>query len=295
MCILSKAFNRQGMNMKVTLKEILLDAQKKRYAIPAFNYSDLWELLAIMQAARLENAPVICQSHSIVVDTFSVDWLGGLGKAIESRSDIPAFNHLDHSSSVTLCKQAIDQGYSSVMYDGSALPLAENIKNTKHVVVYASEKNICVEGEVGRITGISDEGQNSIEHLATVEEAVHMVSQTNIDSLAVGIGNQHGFYKGEPKLDFTLLKDIHNAVKVPLVLHGGTGIPDADIQHAIENGICKVNVGTQLHSAYVIALKNQLRDGEPEANVIKLMKPVADAVTESARKVIRLCMADNKA
>lgn len=278
------------------LKELLGDADKKGYAIPAFNYTDIWELMAIIEAAQEAHAPVICQSHMRVVNTFSAGWLGGLGQAAMEQAAVPVVNHLDHSSSVTLCMKAIDCRYPSVMYDGSSLSLEENIKNTRQTVNYGKEHgDACVEGEVGRIKGASSEGSYSGgDFLVRVEDAVRMAEETGVTSLAIGLGNAHGFYAEAPKLDFERLKQVNQAVSTPLVLHGGTGIPDQDIRCAIENGINKVNVGTDLHAAYIRGLKGALGALSVKEDLLALMLPAKDAVKAVVKRWIYLCMADGR-
>lgn len=282
--------------MVLDLRELLQDADQKGYGIPAFNYTDTWELLAIIEAAQEARAPVICQSHMRVVNTFTAGWLGQLGRAAMEQATVPVVNHLDHSDSVKLCMEAIDHGYPSVMYDGSALPLEENIENTRLTVDYGREHgNVCVEGEVGRIRGASSEGvYNGDCFLVQVEDAVRMAEETGAASLAIGLGNAHGFYTERPKLNFERLRQVNRAVAVPLVLHGGTGIPDEDVRCAIENGINKVNVGTDLHAAYIRSLKMFLGSSDVKENLIALMTPAKDAVKAVVRRWIYLCMADGR-
>ena len=281
--------------MKVSLQQLLREADRAQYAVPAFNYSDIWELLAIVETAAQLRAPVICQSHTKITDIFSVDWLGGLGRAIMDNAICPVINHLDHSASEQLCIQAIDSGYASVMFDGSSLALEENIHRTQQVTAYARQHgDICVEGEIGRIRGNSDEGTFAGgDYLADVDDVVRMAAESGVDSLAVGLGNAHGFYRQRPQLDFALLERINAAVDTPLVLHGGTGIPDEDIRKAIRCGINKVNVGTHLHDTYVKSLCRTLHD-DPEATLRPTMTTAKEAIRPVVEHWIRLCMANDR-
>ena len=279
----------------IPLQELLADADRKGYAVPAFNYSDIWELQAIVEAAQEARSPVICQSHMRVIDAFSPQWLGELGQAAAELATVPVINHLDHSNSVNLCLHAIDCRYPSIMYDGSALSLEENIASTKNVVAYARERGVCVEGEIGRIRGISSEGAfMGGEFLVRVEDAIRMTEETGVDSLAVGLGNAHGFYTETPQLNFQRLQEVNWAVSTPLVLHGGTGIPDADIQTAIRLGINKVNVGTHLHHTYIETLRHTLATEDVQESILKTMTPVKNAVKNVVSRWIHLCMANGR-
>lgn len=220
------------------MKGLIETANREGFAIPAFNYSDIWELLAIVEAARDRKAPVYIASNSLVVNTLGIDYCGALGKVAYKESHGYVLNHLDHAMEVDLCRKAIDSGYMSVMIDGSLKELMENIAMVKEVVRYAHDKGVIVEAEIGKIRGSNEEGTyTGNEYLGSVEEAVAMVSATNVDSLAVGIGNAHGFYKQPPHIHIDLLRDVHHAVSVPLVLHGSTGIPYETVRACIKMGL----------------------------------------------------------
>jgi ketose-bisphosphate aldolase len=282
--------------MRYSLIDMLREADENGYAVPAFNYSDIWELRAILEAARALRAPVICATNSQVSAVHSISLLGAAGKTVMERANTPVINHLDHSKSMDACFEAIDCGYASVMFDGSALPLEDNIAQTRRVADYARGKGVCVEGEVGRIRGSNVEGTYTGEDfLVLVEDAVRMAEDSGCDSLAIGIGNAHGFYKGKPQLNFERLRQVNGAVKLPLVLHGGTGIPEEDIREAIRRGINKVNVGTQLHFAYLQAMMIQAEKLEGATNIVDAMLPVVEAVKVPVTEWIRVCMADGKA
>lgn len=283
--------------MRFDLKELLRDADLRGYAVPAFNFSDGWELRAIMEVAAELHAPVIAASNMQVVSVHGAQLLGQWSTYFIERAQTPLVFHLDHSNDPELCKLLIDCGYPSVMFDGSMLPMEENIAATAQVAAYAAAHGgACVEAEVGRIRGRNEESQYSGDSfLASVEGAVQLVEGGKCDSLAVGLGNAHGFYTERPKLHFDRLEQINAAVSTPLVLHGGTGIPEEDIQRAIRGGINKVNVGTQLHYTYLKALQDYLKADDFKPNVLNAMLPVVEAIKEPVRKWIKVCMADRKA
>jgi ketose-bisphosphate aldolase len=281
---------------KQTLGELLAKADKGGYAVPSFNYSDIWDLLAIIDAAEEEEAPVMIASNPLVVREIGVELCGALGAAAMDRAKIPLVHHLDHSFRVEMCRSAVDNGYPSVMIDASKYPLDENIRLVKEVVGYAHERGVHVEAELGRIKGKGIEGDfTGGDFLAQVDEAVKLVEETGIDSLAVGIGTAHGFYEGRPEINFARLAEINEAVGIPLVLHGGTGIPEEDIRRAIKNGINKVNVGTMIHCTYMNSLKQELDGRGPNPYTLEVMKPVREKVRDIVRMWIRICMANGKA
>ena len=210
------------------MKSLLEWADEEHFAVVSFNYADLWTALGILRAAERERAPVILQMVPPVVKNVGVGYLSGIGKAAAEYASVPVVHHLDHSTSPAMCFTAIDAGYNSVMIDASSETLEENIRITKNVVRYAHEKGVFVEGEIGKIRGRGWQGiafKEGEEFLTRVEDAVTYVQNTNVDALAIGIGNAHGFYTQEPKLNIQRLAEINAAVDTKLVLHGGTGIP----------------------------------------------------------------------
>lgn len=275
-------------------KFMLQWAKENGFAIPAFNYSDIWELLAIIDAAKKAKSPVYIASNMRVVDAMGIEVTGAVGRQFQEASNNMICNHLDHSTDVDLCLKAIDNHYGSVMYDGSLLDLKENVSNTTRVVKYAHARGVFVEAEVGKIRGNNVEGvyvgQN---YLATKEEALAM-QEAGIDSLAIGIGNAHGFYKETPVLNLERLHEINKAVDIPLVLHGGTGIPSEQVTEAIRLGIAKVNVGTLLHSTYINKLKEKLNQGFEGCCIPDLFEEVKEAISNQALAWIRICMANDK-
>lgn len=278
------------------LKELLKKADKGGYAIPSFNYSDIWDFLAIVEAAEEEEAPIMIASNPLVVTEIGVELCGAFGKAAMEKAKIPLIHHLDHSFKVEMCKAAIDHGYPSVMIDASKYSLEENIKMIKEVVEYAHPKGVHVEAELGKIKGKGIEGDfTGGDFLINVDEAVNLVKGTGVDSLAVGIGTAHGFYEGKPEINFKRLAEVNEAIDVPLVLHGGTGIPEEDIRKAIKNGINKVNVGTIIHCTYMNNMREELNRRGPNPYTLDVIKPVKEKIKEVVKMWIRVCMVNGKA
>jgi ketose-bisphosphate aldolase len=277
--------------------DFLKIARENHFAIPAFNFSDPIELLAVVEAAQELDAPVMCATNMQSFNEQRHHICGALAEGIRKEyENIPTLVHLDHSSSVELCKEAIDVGYKSVMIDCSKLSLDENIKNTREVVEYAHPRDVMVEAEIGQILGRNEEGNfDGGDYLGKPEDARRVAEESGCDSLAIGIGNAHGFYKGKPKLHFEILEAVTAITDIPLVLHGGTGIPVEDVQRAIRTGISKVNVGTQLHYTYLTTVQEQLKNGLKSNNVFEHMLPAREAIRSVVKEWITICMADGKA
>ena len=243
--------------MLENMKNMLEKAKKEKYAVPHLNINNLEWAKYILEECQELNSPVI-----LGVSEGAAKYMGGYnvisgmvnGLLKDLNITIPVALHLDHGSSFETCKKAIDAGFSSVMIDGSKLNLEDNIKVTKEVIAYAESKNVSVEAEIGCIGGSEDGVSNEILHAKT-EDCVKIVNETNLCTLAPALGSVHGIYKGEPNLNFERMKEISEKTNLPLVLHGGTGIPDDKIKMAISCGISKINVNTELQLAWHGALK----------------------------------------
>lgn len=250
--------------MLVNSKEMLLKAKKEHYAVPHFNINNLEWTKYILEEMEKLNKPVI-----LGVSEGAAKYMGGwkvvaslVKSLIEELSiTIDVCLHVDHGSSFETCKLAIDAGFTSVMIDASKHELDENIRITKEVVDYAHKKGVTVEAEIGHIGGTED-GISATNFNATLEECQILVEKTSIDSLAPALGSVHGLYKGEPNLDFETMKKINDNLEVPLVLHGGTGIPDYQIKKAIECGISKININTELQIAWHSGVKEFIKANE---------------------------------
>ena len=243
--------------MLVNGNKILNDAKVGKYAVPQFNINNLEWTKNILEECQNQNVAVI-----LGVSEGAAKYMGGfkvvsaMVKALmeELNITIPVCLHLDHGTSFESCKKAIDAGFTSVMIDASKHELEENIRITKEVVEYAHQFDVTVEAEVGHIGGTEDNITNTSTN-ATLEDCLALVNGTNIDSLAPALGSVHGLYKGEPNLDFDTMSLINESLSIPLVLHGGTGIPDYDIKKAISCGISKININTELQIAWHESVK----------------------------------------
>lgn len=238
--------------MLVNSKEMLGNAKMGKYAVPQFNINNLeWTRYILEKCEQLKNSVILGVSEG------ALNYMGGANVVVamvnalvkDLNITIPVCLHLDHGTTFDIVKETIDAGFTSVMIDASRYELDENIRITKEVVDYAHRFNVTVEAEVGHVGGVED-NISATNLNATPEEAKRMVNETGIDSLAPAVGTAHGVYKGIPKLDFDLMHLLDNELPIPLVLHGGSGIPDEDIRHAINSGINKININTELQQSW---------------------------------------------
>jgi ketose-bisphosphate aldolase len=275
------------------IKSLFAHAEALEFAVPAFNYNDLWELEAIVQAAKAETAPVLVAASASAYRVLGIEMMAAIGRAAMAQQ-ASVFCHLDHARKVEECKAAVDAGFSSVMIDGSPLPFDKNISITRQVVEYAHARGIFVEGELGRIGGREDEAITSGQSLVQIEEVIRFITETGVDSLAIAIGNAHGFYKAAPQLDFDRLQQVKGLTSIPLVLHGGTGIPKEDLKKAIRLGIRKVNIGTNVHFHYTQGLRAALEQNPETTDIPRLFTSAIVPVVEAVREAIRACGASGK-
>lgn len=248
--------------MLVNLKEMLERAKKDHYAVPQFNINNLEWTRFILEECNANNSPVI-----LGVSEGAIKYMGGYKIVVDIvkdlmdylKIDIPVAIHLDHGSSFESCQEAIDNGFTSVMIDGSQLDLKQNIEITKKVVIYSKKFNVTVEGEIGHIGNDKNPENDGILY-AEVDDCVKYCQESAIDFLAPALGSVHGLYKGEPKLNFERMSQISEITNLPLVLHGGTGIYDEQIRKSIECGIAKININTELQIAWSNAVKEHIND-----------------------------------
>lgn len=279
-----------GDKMLVNMNQMLKKAKEEHYAVPHFNINNLEWTKFILEECNELNVPVI-----LGVSEGAVKYMGSylvvsdLVKALVKSLNIkiPVCLHLDHGSSLESCISAIDAGFSSVMIDGSRLPLKENIKITKEVVSYAHERGISVEAEVGHI-GTTEDNMTKEETNATLEDCQILYENTNIDALAAALGSVHGFYKKEANLDFETMELINKSLPVPLVLHGGTGIPDDKIRMAISKGISKININTELQSVWSKAVRKYLLENEDVYDPRKIISSGEAAMKERISEIVTL-------
>jgi len=269
--------------MIVNAKEMLEKARIGKYAIAHFNINNLEWTKFILEECQKLNSPVI-----LGVSEGAIKYMGGykvvsdMFKALylELNIEVPVALHLDHGSSLEACIKAIDAGFTSVMIDASKYDLKTNIEITKEVVEYAKKYNVSVEAEVGHIGGTEDELSSELAY-AKVEDAVSLYNETKIDFLAPALGSVHGLYKGEPNLDFKKMKEISEITNAPLVLHGGTGIPDNLIKESIKCGISKININTELQIVWTNSVREFLLNNneyDPRKVIKSGEKPMKEAI-----------------
>lgn len=234
----------------------------------------------MIQAAEELGTPIIIQTSLGTAEYIGFEALIAAVKALAEKASISVCLHMDHCKSIEALKKAIDCGYSSVMYDGSDLPLEENIKNTKEVVAYAHPRNVSVEGEIGSIGGAEDGivVEKSDAAYTKPEDAFRFVSETGVDALAVAIGTTHGQYKSKAKINYELLEELQANLKdVGLVLHGGTGVSDEDMKRCAK-GMKKINVGTELNKSYIEEVNASFPGATPLTSLRKLFTPANEHI-----------------
>ena len=258
--------------MLVSMKEMLEDARQNHYAIPAFDVSNFEMMQAVLEACEEEHAPALLMGLGVDLVGKRLNMMTGMVAAASEQFDIPVCFHLDHATDFGAIKAACDAGFSSVMFDGSVLPFEENAARTAEVVKYAHAKGITVEAELGHVGNasvgsISETGADVDpgESLTVPEEVRKFIEITDVDALAVAIGTAHGVYKKTPELRIDRLDEITALCDRPLVLHGGSGTPDDQMQNAIAHGITKINIYSDVVGAMNNALKNKLNTIENPA------------------------------
>lgn len=273
----------------VPMGEMLSKAKEGKYAVGHFNLNSYQWAEAILAAAEEEESPVIVASSDRLID-----YLGGfktiaimINRIIEHKEiTVPVALHLDHGQSVERCKAAIDAGYTSVMFDGSHLSIDENISLTKEVKNYARQYGVSVEAEIGTVGGNEDGMIGGIMY-ANPEECLRIVREAGIDALAAALGSVHGPYQGEPKLGFAEMKQISDLTDIPLVLHGGSGIPGYQLKKAIELGHAKINVNTECLQAWTKAVRQVLEYDSNVYDAKAILTPGMVAVKETVKAKIR--------
>lgn len=244
----------------VTTKEMLLKAQAEGYAVGAFNVENMEMVQAVIAAAEELKAPVIVQTTAGTLNYGSPELFSAMVAAEAEKASVPVALHLDHGNSFELAARAMKAGYTSIMIDGSKEKFEDNVAISSEVAKMAHAMGIPVEAELGTVGGKEDNhsvGENE-KTFTDPAEAEEFARLTQVDSLAVGIGNAHGFYKGVPQLRFDILEETKKRVTIPIVLHGASGIPDEDVKKATSLGICKVNFATELRDAYSKGVKEYL-------------------------------------
>ncbi|UUX33179.1 class II fructose-1,6-bisphosphate aldolase [Fundicoccus culcitae] len=285
------------MSRLVSMTEMLNKAKEGKYAVGQFNINNLEWTQAVLTAAQENNSPII-----LGVSEGAGKYMGGptvvsaMVNALLEAMDItvPVALHLDHGSSFEKCKEAIDAGYTSVMIDGSHDPIDDNITLTKKVVEYAHARGVSVEAEVGTVGGEEDGVIGGVKY-ADLEECKRMVTEAGVDALAAALGSVHGTYDGEPKLGFDEMKAISEATNAPLVLHGGSGIPEHQVKRAIEYGHAKINVNTELQQQFTKAVRELLDTDKKVYDPRKVLKPGVQAIIDTTKSTMDMFGSTGKA
>ena len=232
--------------MLVNLKDVLSDAQKNHYAVGLFNTIDTDMLEGAISAAEELRSPIIIGTAEVLLPYGELKLIAPSLVAAAKRATVPVVVHYDHGLTAERCMEALELGFSSIMFDGSAGDEKENLKNTREMVKIAHAMGATVEGEIGHV-GEALSGDNEVSDMYTTpKEAIRFVRETQVDALAIAIGTAHGAYKTKPRLDIERLKEIRAVLDTPLVLHGGSGLSDDDFRNTIQNGIAKINIFTDI-------------------------------------------------
>ena len=275
--------------MLIGFKEILENAEKGGYAVPAFNVYNMETVMGVAAAAEKLRAPVIMQFYSRLATTGFADYLAPVILEAAQKASVPVCMHLDHGAGYDAAAIAVRRGATGIMVDFSALSMEENIRKTALAVKICDALSIGVEGEIGHIGKASD---GVCTQYTTVEEAEKYVSQTGVAALAAAVGTAHGRYKQAPSLALERIREIKEAIKIPLVLHGGSGVPDDQIAAAVEAGIRKMNFGTDLCYAFLDACR--AADSDVVAIDLFMRRPI-ESVCAFAESKIKVLGAEGKA
>ncbi len=265
--------------------EHICKAAKGYGFVAGFNVFGYEDTLELVRAAEDVNAPILLMTNRDASNVMDIEhWAKMLG-SIANRSKAVVGVHLDHCSDLQRVLNAIDYGYTSVMYDGSKLPIEQNIENTKKVVDYAHKRGVIVEAEIGNVP-YSDLGQTNIE-LSSVEEAIKIANESGVDMLAVSVGNIHRLTEKAANLNFELLKEIQDAIDIPLVIHGASGIAPDDFEKLKEYGVGKINVGTSIRMTFGQTLREQFEQNPNEFDRLKLFAAPREAVYKKACEILK--------
>ncbi|HAS80303.1 MAG TPA: tagatose-bisphosphate aldolase [Fusobacteriaceae bacterium] len=283
--------------MLISTKQMLLDAQKKGYAVPAFNVHNLETIQTVVEAAVELNSPVIVAATPGTMKYAGEDFFIKLVEICSNKYDIPIAMHLDHHEDSESIKRAIQIGAKSVMIDASHCSFDKNIDEVKKIVDYAHKFDVTVEAELGILGGVEDDLEiDAKDALYTnPSQAREYVEKTGIDSLAIAIGTAHGVYAKEPKLDFERLEEIRKVVDIPLVLHGASGVPADQVKRAIKLGICKVNIATELKMPFAAEVRKILNENLNESDPRKYFTPAKKVMKKVAMDKIMMCGSNGRA
>ena len=282
----------------VTLREILADTREKHYAVGGFNMNSYEDSEGMVMGAARKHSPIIIMTSMACVKYVGLKQLVGMIRGMADTYNIPVCLHLDHATDIDLIKACVGAGYTSVMIDASKKEFEENIAITKSIVDFAHTYGCSVEAELGKLGGREENVvvSDSEKAYTNPDDVPRFVEETGIDALAVAIGTAHGFYKAEPKIDFERLDAITKKTTCPLVLHGGTGVPEEDFRRCVKMGMSKINVGTKLKKDYTDALRKALKENpETEYDPRPFMRPVKEACAQAIMAKIDIFGSENMA
>lgn len=277
--------------MYKTLSEVLDEATRANYIVGAFNAHNLEMLPPMIRAARDLGSPIIIQTSPSTARYVGMKNFVAVCKTMAQDEIVDVVLHLDHATNLTDIRDAIEAGYSSVMFDGSQLPFAQNIATTRRVSQFAREAGVSLEAEIGTIGGTEEGISNESGAYTQPEEAVSFLQEVDCDALAVSIGTNHGQFKSKTKIDFELLEQIHRAVEKPLVVHGGTGVDEADYPRLNANGIRKFNVGTELLVGWTRTAQEKFAASPVNSSLRNNIVPCNDTVRDIVAHKIGLFLA----
>src|SRR6056297_294151 len=285
--------------MLTNLNNVLPDARKNGYAVPAFDCIEDIMIRTILDTAEKGKSPVILMSLRHDLEGRGFNYIAGLINEVAPHYEIPIVLHLDHAEELDFIKKAVDNGFSSVMYDGSKLPFKENIQNTREVVEYAHNKGVTVEAELGHVGGMNVDGSREGDSkLTEAEDVEKFIKETDVDALAVSIGTAHGVYESEPELNIERLKKIEKVSSIPLVLHGGSGTPKKQLQQSVKNGITKVNIFADLRIAIYRGLCQSVEEAKKEGRIDPtpqdLFAPIKSSLSSTVENKIEMLYANNR-
>lgn len=279
----------------MNVREILLKAKNEKYAIPQFNINNLEWAKYILEVCEEKKSPVF-----LGVSSGAAKYMGGFNTIVgmvkglikDLNITIPVMLHLDHATTFDLCKSAADAGFDSIMYDGSKYDYEENIRITNEVKNYLGDQ--LLEAEIGKIGGEEDEIASEL-YFTSLEEAEDFISKTNIDMLAPALGSVHGIYKGEPDIKIDIMNEISSKTNMPLVLHGGSGIPEETLKKAVANGICKANFNTELQLGWHKEVVKFVENNKDVYDPRKVISSGEEGLKNVAREYIRILGSEGKA
>jgi len=270
----------------LTNMKFIFDNYKDK-CILGFNVFGYEDAVAVIRAAEETNSPVILMTNKVAITHMPIPVLAGILLPLARSSKTDVVVHLDHAKSWDTVVRAVDSGYSSVMFDGSLLPLEENIKCTQKIVEYARKRDVSVEAEIGAV-GYSGNNEIQTFQRTKVDEAKTFYERTEVDALAVAVGNCHRMTTQSADIDFELLAEIHKNVDVPLVMHGASGVKDDDLIRLVGNGVRKINIGTSLRLAFGRSLRKTIETDTEIFDRIEMFQPAMEAVYKETKKKLEL-------